>query len=144
VIRDADGFSAADALFLDRIAVKTGDHTWMIEKASLLDAIEAGIGAEEIHEFLAARSDSPVPDNVAQFIDDIIRRANLVSFEGAAEVFRAADEATALLILHDSAAKSLCYAAGPTRLVVPAKNIAAFRRALRGMGFVAASGRLGG
>lgn len=61
--------------------------------------------------------------------------------KGAAEVFQTADHATALLILHDNAAKSLCYAAGKNRLIVPAENISAFRRALRKLGYVAPSKR---
>jgi hypothetical protein len=137
VIQDASAFSSADALFLERIAVKSGDHTWALDKMRLLDALENGIRAEEIHGFLDAMSQAPVPDNVRHFIDDTIQRASRVSWEGTAEIFRTADEATALLIAHDSAAKSLCYLAGPKRLAVPSRSVTAFRRALRQLGFVA-------
>lgn len=138
IIQDAPGFSSADALFLNRIAVKSGDHTWVLDTMRILDALESGIDAKEILGFLDSMSHTPMPDNVRLFIHDTIRCASLVSYEGPAEVFRTADEPTALLIAHDSAAKSLCYATGPNRLTVPSRNVPAFRRALRQLGFIAA------
>lgn len=77
------------------------------------------------------------------FIQDTFRRAAAVAHEGPAEIFRATDEATALTVLHDRTAGKLCYAAGPDRLVVPAANLPAFRRALKALGFVAPQGRIG-
>ena len=134
VVQDASAFSAADALFLERVAVKSGDHTWALDKMRILDALESGIDTGEIFGFFDALCHPPMPDIVRRFIDDIARRASLVSCEGAAELFRAADEATALLIAHDSTAKSLCYLAGKNRLAVASRNVAAFRRALRQLG----------
>jgi DNA-binding transcriptional MerR regulator len=135
VIEDAPRFSSADALFLERIAVNNGDHLWTMDKRRIQDALENGIQSEEIHGFLDTLSQTPVPDNVRQFIDDTVQRAFLVSREETAELFRTADEATALLIAHDNAAKNLCYLAGPMRLAVPSRHVAAFRRALRQLGF---------
>lgn len=137
VVQDASQFSSADTLFLERIAIKNSDHTWKLDKMRVLDALENGIRPDEIHGFLDAMSATPVPDNIRHFVDDTIQRAFLVSWEGTAEVFRAADEATALLIAHDSATKSLCHLAAPNRLTVPSRHVAAFRRALRQLGFIA-------
>ncbi len=142
VIRDASAFSAGDALFLDRIAVKNSDHTWALDQMRILDALESGIRPDEIYVFFDAMSHSPMPDNVRLFIDGIVQRASLVSYEGAAEVFRVADEPTALLIAHDSTARSLCYMAGPNRLVVASRHAKVFRKALRQMGFIAPQGKV--
>lgn len=139
VISAPSEFSMADALFLDRIAAKSGDHTWALDKMCILDALESGIHAEEIFGFLDSKSQSPMPANIRLFINETIQRASLVSYEGTAEVFRVADEPTALLIAHDSAAKSLCYTAGGNRLIVLSRNVTAFRRVLRQLGFIAAS-----
>ena len=46
------------------------------------------------------------------------------------------DEASALLIAHDPAARKLCQLAGQKHLAVPAKNMRAFRSALKDLGFV--------
>ena len=139
VLRHPEALLASDALFLERIATKDGDHTWRIDSRRILDSLESGISAGEIEEFLDANSVSPVPDNVRTFIEDTIRRAVKVRYEGPAEIYYVEDEATALLIAHDAKGKSLCYHAGQHRLVVPAKKTAAFQRVLRQLGFCAQS-----
>jgi len=139
VVTDRSHLEAGDTLFLDKVCVRAGESAWKIDRARILAAIEDGIDTLEIREFLTAKSAVPVPDNIVQFLEDVTRRASLLAHEGGAEVFRAADEATALLILNDKATKPLCYAAGKDRLIVPAENVHAFRRALRRLGYAAHS-----
>ncbi len=102
VIQDAEAFTTADALFLERIACQNGDHTWTLDKTRLLDALESGFAADDIIKFLDSTSQTPLPDNVRCFIDDTVQRASLVSWEGSAEVFHVKDKDTALLITHDT------------------------------------------
>jgi hypothetical protein len=141
VIVDPSTFSSADALFLDRIAVKNSEHLWNIDKQRMLDALEKGIQGEEIFDFLESLSQVPLPDNVRHFIDETIKRASRVSWEGTAELFCTEDEATALLIAHNKTAKKFCYLAGANRLVVPSRHVTAFRKVLRQLGFVAPPGK---
>ncbi len=135
VVIDLENFEAGDALFLDRIAVKVHERAWRLDQSRILEAIEAGFQPHEIGEFLAARSDDEIPGGIVHLIDGIVERASHIQYHGAAEIFRAHDEPTALLILHDSAMKSLCFGAHGDRIVVPAENIAPFRRALRKLGY---------
>lgn len=135
VLVHANELQGSDALFLERIARNTGDHTWTLDTARLLDSLSSGIRLEEMLSFLDNNSIQSVPDNVRIFLSDVARRATLVSYEGPADVYHAVDEATALLIAHDTDAKSICYLAGKTRLIVPAAKRSAFQRALRRLGF---------
>lgn len=141
VVQDKAAFHGADAVFLGRIAVRSGDHTWVLDTARILAALEAGVLPGEITAFLDGLSLTPVPDNVRRFLDDTFRRAFLVTFEGVMEIFRTSDEATALMIAHDSEGRSLCQPAGPCRLAVPPENTVAFRRVLRRLGHVLPSRR---
>ena len=136
VVQDTTALHSADALFLGRIAVRNGDHTWVLDTARILAALEAGVRPGEITAFLDGLSLTPVPDNVRRFLDDTFRRAFLVASEGAMEIYRTADEVTALMIAHDSEGKRLCQPAGPCRLAVPMEHTAAFRRVLRRLGHV--------
>ena len=137
VVVDREGLEAGDALFLDRVSVKTGDRAWRLDRAKMLAAIEEGIEPREIQGFLAAKNDGPLPATIVRFLEDVANRASLLSYEGTAEVFRVADEATALLISHDSTAGPLCQLAGTDRLIVPTDKVTAFRRALRNLGYAA-------
>ena len=137
VVVGREGLEAGDALFLDKVSVKTGDRAWRLERAKMLAAIEEGIEPPEIREFLAAKNDGPLPANIVRFLEDVTNRASLISYEGTAEVFRVADEPTALLIAHDSTAGPLCLLAGTDRLIVPTDKVTAFRRALRDLGYAA-------
>lgn len=140
VVADREHFEAGDALFLDRICKKSNESTWRLDQGKILAAIEGGFDPKEIAQFLSAKSADNLPDTVTHLLDDIRRRAALIAHAGTAEVFDVKDSATALLILHDSEAKALCFAAGENRLVVPAEKATAFRRALRKLGYVAAVG----
>lgn len=136
VVQHMAEFHGADAVFLGRIAVRSGDHTWVLDTARILAALEAGVRPGDITAFLDGLSLTPVPDNVRRFLDDTFRRAFLVASEGAMEIYRTADEATALMIAHDSEGKRLCQPAGPCRLAVRMEHMAAFRRVLRRLGHV--------
>ncbi|NLV42183.1 MAG: hypothetical protein GXY15_13285 [Candidatus Hydrogenedentes bacterium] len=136
VVQDKASFHGADAVFLGRIACRTGDHAWVLDPARLLAALEAGVLPGEITAFLDGLSLTPVPATVRRFLDDLFRRAFLVNSEGVMEIYRTSDEATALMIAHDSEGKNLCQPAGPCRLAVLPENTAAFLRVLRRLGHV--------
>lgn len=137
IVRDRTYFETGDALLLDRIALRTADDTWRLDQGRLLRAIEEGITVEAILDFLSAKNQGALPENALRFLEDVGKRAAQVKHAGSAEVFQVDDEATALLILHDTKLKRLCYAADDNRLIVPVEDIAAFKSALRKLGYVA-------
>ncbi|MFP4173527.1 MAG: hypothetical protein ACLFV4_11510 [Candidatus Hydrogenedentota bacterium] len=142
IVNDSYALDPADELFLERIAKPSGDHTWRLDKKNLIEAIEDGVTKEDAVEFLKSRSETPLPDNVAQHLDDVFLRANLLQSDGPAEVYTVADEHTALLIAHDKAMRDKCFLADGNRLVVPANKVKPFRRALNKLGYAFPNGHI--
>jgi Helicase conserved C-terminal domain len=129
-----------DRLALDAYALRTADLVWQLRAGKLLAAIEAGRSVDEIREFLSARSGAPLPDTVTSLIEDVAERGARVHDRGLARLIECADPALATLIANDTRTRKHCLRAGERHLVVPASSDAAFRRALRDVGFLLASG----
>jgi hypothetical protein len=127
-----------DRLALDAYAVRSADLVWQLEAGKLLAAIEAGRSVDEIREFLSARSGAPLPDTVARLLEDVAERGARVRDRGLARLIECADPALAALIANDTRTRPHCLRAGERHLVVPASSEAAFRRALRDVGFLLA------
>jgi hypothetical protein len=125
----------ADALFVDQFAVQTSDVVWHIEPVKLLEMLEQGHSVAEVEEFLAARSGDALPDTVAVLLHELAERAAQLVDRGPARLIETQDAALMQLIANDSHLKSLCLPAGERYLVVPADLEAAFRRALRELGY---------
>ncbi|MBI2467286.1 MAG: helicase-associated domain-containing protein [Candidatus Rokubacteria bacterium] len=129
-----------DRLALDAYAVRTADLVWQLEAGKLLAAIEEGRSVDEIREFLSDRSGAPLPDTVARLLEDVAERGARVHDRGLARLIECADPALAALIANDTRTRTHCLRAGERHLVVPASSDAAFRRALRDVGFLLAPG----
>ena len=129
-----------DRLALDAYAVRASDLVWRLEAGKLLAATEAGRTVEEIRQFLAARSGAPLPGTVARLLDDVAERCARLRDRGLARLIECADGALAALVAHDSRTRKHCMRAGERHLVVPAASEAAFRRALRDLGYLLAPG----
>lgn len=129
-----------DRLALDAYAVRTADLVWQLQAGKLLAAIEEGRSVDEIREFLSARSGAPLPDTVARLLEDVAERCARVHDRGLARLIECADPALAALIANDPRTRKHCMRAGERHLVAPASSDAAFRRALRDVGFLLASG----
>ena len=125
----------ADTLFVEQFAAQTSDVVWRIEPVKLLEMLEQGHSVAEVEEFLAARSGDRLPDNVAVLRKEIAERASQLVGLGPARLIEARDAALMQLIANDSRLKSLCLPAGERYLAIPADSEAAFRRALRGLGY---------
>jgi hypothetical protein len=94
----------------------------------------------EIREFLATRSGAPLPDIVGRLLEDVADRGARVHDRGLARLIECAEPALAALIASDTRTRRHCLRAGERHLVVPASSDAAFRHALRDLGFLLASG----
>jgi hypothetical protein len=129
-----------DRLALDAYALRSADLVWQLQAGKLLAAIEAGRSVDEIREFLSARSGAPLPDTVSRLLADVAERSARVHDRGLARLIECQDPALAALIATDTRTRTHCLRAGERHLVVPASSDAAFRRALRAVGFLLASG----
>ena len=130
------GLELSDQLALNAWAVPVSDFVWRLEAHKLLVAVEEGRPLEECRDFLTARSDGAIPDTVARLLDDVAERCTKVHDRGFARLIECADSALAALIANDTRTRKHCLRAGERSLVVPAASEAAFRRALRDVGYL--------
>ncbi|MDZ7752691.1 MAG: helicase-associated domain-containing protein [Gammaproteobacteria bacterium] len=129
-----------DRIALDTYATRVSDLVWRLDQAKLLAAIEEGRPIDEVREFLTARSRVAIPDTVARLLDDVAARSTQIQDQGLARLVECADPALAALIADDSRTRKHCMLAGERHLVVPASSEAAFKRTLRDVGYLVASG----
>jgi hypothetical protein len=129
-----------DVLFLERVAEKTSERVWRLDRDKILTAAEAGLDIEEIDGFLEGHSAEPIPATVATLLDDLRQRAGLLRDKGTVRMIECADAETARLLLVDSKLKSLCLPAGDRNLVFREADQAAVRARLRKLGYVVPSG----
>ena len=129
-----------DRLALDAYATQVSDLVWRLGAGKLLAAIEEGRPVEEIQEFLTARSSTAIPNTVSRLLGDVADRSAKVHDRGFARLVECADPALAALIANDSRTRKHCMRAGERHLVVPASSEAAFKRALREVGYLLAMG----
>ncbi|MGH7427218.1 MAG: hypothetical protein ACREJ4_02455, partial [Candidatus Methylomirabilaceae bacterium] len=130
-----------DRLALDAYATRVSDLVWRIEAGKLLSASGEGRSVEEIREFLLARSASPLPATVSRLLADVADRGARVQDCGLARLIECAEPALAALIANDTRTRKHCMRAGERHLVVPVASEVAFRRALRDVGYLLASGK---
>ncbi len=129
-----------DRLALDACAVRVSDFVWRLEAGMLLTASEEGRSVDEIREFLAARSGAPLPDTVARLLEDVAERCSRLHDRGLARLIECEEPALAALVASDTRTRKHCMRARERHLVVPAVAEAAFRRALREVGYLLAPG----
>ena len=129
------GLPPGDVLFLERVAHRVSDAVWRLDRKMALAAAEAGLQPQEMEVFLAARCDTPLPETVAALFTDLRDRTGKLADLGPARLIEAADAALARLVTSDRRLARLCRLAGERHIVVPAGSEAAFRRALRDLGY---------
>ena len=127
---------AADVLLLDRFAERRSEAVWHLAAAKVLAAVEQGLAVEELKEFLAARSQEPLPQTVAVFLADLAEKAGQLEDLGAARLIACRDAVVARTLASDRRLGSLCQLAGERHLVFRAADETAVRRALRDLGHV--------
>jgi len=133
-------FEQSDRLALDAYATRVSDLVWRLDADKLLVAMGMGRSVHEILEFLTARNSDAIPDTVTHLLEDVADRTAKVHDRGLARLVECADPALAVLIANDSRTRKHCMRAGGRHLVVPASSEAAFKRALREVGYLLALG----
>jgi len=135
-IEAAPDLEHSDFLALNAYATPVGDFIWRIDGGKLLAAIEAGRQVEEIRAFLTARSGGALPAEVTSLLDDVAERNTVVRDRGLARLIECADSALAARLADDLPTRKYCQRVGDRQLVVSAASEAAFRRALREVGYL--------
>ncbi len=125
-----------DALFLDRVAERTSDRVWRLDREKILAAVEVGFDVGEVAEFLEARTAEPIPATVATLLDDLKRRAGQLRDQGLVHMIECADAETARSLALDPKLKALCLLAGERNLVFRDSDRSAVRARLRQLGYV--------
>jgi hypothetical protein len=136
VVSTEEGPDPGDALFLDRVAERTSDRVWRLDRERILAAAEEGLQVGEIAEFLEARTAEPIPITVSTLLSDLKHRAGRLRDKGTVRMIECADSETARLLALDSKLKSLCLLAGERNLVFREADESAVRSQLRRLGYV--------
>ena len=120
----------ATRVMLDLYATSTGDHTWHIDRDSLLEAIAQGHDLEGFETFLTRNAHEALPDTVTSLLESVARRCAQVSRAGDALLFEVEDPVVAAEIISDAKMKSMCMLTGERFLVVRAGDQRSLLQAL--------------
>jgi hypothetical protein len=126
----------ADVLFLERFAERQSEAVWHLEAGKILEGVEQGLSVGELKEFLAARSQEPVPQTVDVFLDDLASKTGQLEDQGTARLIECKDTIVAHTLANDRRLRKLCQLAGERSLVFRIVDEAAVRKALRELGYV--------
>ncbi len=135
IVATGDRPTAADRLTLSAYARQTADRVWTVSATSLLTALDTGRDLTEFTTFLARCAEHDLPDALATLIADVRRRAGHLTDLGHLRVIECADPATAALITHGRALRSLCHPIGDRHLAVRPDQELKFRKALLKLGY---------
>ena len=130
-----EALSADERLMLERFADAEAEGVWRLARDRTLAALESGHDADDLRAFLAARDEQPLPETVEGFLRNVARGAGALTARGTALLIECAGEDVAARIAGDERAAKLCLRAGKRHLVVQARAQAAFRKAVRDLGF---------
>ena len=125
-----------DRAILERFTTRASDDVYRLSRHSLLEAAEQGMDPPAVQEFLASRAGPELPATVGRLLQDVGRSVAALPEAGPALLVRCAEPRVTQLLSHDNTLGKLCLAAGEHHVVVPAANLAAFRRGLKRLGYV--------
>jgi hypothetical protein len=126
----------ADRLMLDAYAEQTADRVWALRDTTLLGALDAGRGLDQLRQFLAARTSHELPNPVTALMADVAARAGRLRNLGVLRLVECVDPALATLITNDRRLRGLCQQVGDRHLAVAVEREPEFRKALRTLGYV--------
>ncbi|MBV9126416.1 MAG: helicase-associated domain-containing protein [Planctomycetes bacterium] len=136
VVAGEQPLDPGDVLLQERFAERQSEAVWRLRTGKVLEAVEAGLTVAELQDFLTTRSQGPLPQTVAVFLDDLQTRTGQLEDLGQARLIACADANVARLLAHDRNLRRLCELAGERQLVFRAADESAVRRALRELGYV--------
>jgi hypothetical protein len=126
----------ADAMFLDRVAERTSEAVWRLDRDKILARVEEGLKIDEVADFLRAHASDSMPLTVSTFLDDLRKRTEQLRDLGTVRMIECADPETARMLLLDPKLNKLCEAAGKRGLVFRTNVEPQVRAQLRKLGYV--------
>jgi hypothetical protein len=129
-----------DVMFLDKVADRTSDRVWQLDREKILTAVEQGLTFDTLAQFLEERSAEPIPLTVQTLLRDLGDRAGRLRDKGTVRMIECADAETARLLLLDSKLKTLCMRTGERNLVFRTPDETKVRTQLRKLGYILPSG----
>lgn len=136
LVLDGKPLNPADRAGLELVALPQSDAVWKLDAERILTHVESGGSFGSVREFLEANSESDIPENVQVFLSGLESKLGACLSRCPAVLLEWADHAQAQLISTSSGLRRLCHYAGENRVVVPSKNLSAFTRTLKRMGYV--------
>jgi Helicase conserved C-terminal domain len=127
-------------MFLDKVADRTSDLVWRLDREKILTATEDGLAVEAIQNFLEEHSSEPIPQTVGTLLRDLLDRATLLRDKGTVRMLECRDAETARLLLLDAKLKTLCLPAGERNLVFRTSDEPKVQAQLRKLGYIMPSG----
>ena len=125
-----------DALFLDRVAERTSEAVWRLDRDKILARLEEGLKINEISTFLERHAQGSLPGTVTALLDDMEKRSGQLRDLGTVRMIECTNPETARMLLLDPKLKTLCEAAGKRGLVFRASVEPQVRAQLRKLGYV--------
>jgi hypothetical protein len=101
----------------------------------MLSHAETGGNLKELRAFLEQNAAESLPATVQVFLQELENKTGACQTLQEAVLLEWTDEALARLIATSAGMSKLCFHAGENRLVVARKNLSAFGRALRKLGY---------
>ena len=124
-----------ERLLLETYATAESETTWRLDRDKALSAVESGHGIGELRDFLTSRDDQPLPERVEGFLRSTERGARALIPLGPALLIECAGPELAALFSTHELTVELCLRTGDRHLVVRPEDEAAFRKAIRKLGY---------
>ncbi len=128
--------SPSDSYLLDGWAIRDSQGAWWLDAGRVLDYLASGSSIADISRFLAEKSQNELPETLQGWLSGIAAKASAVKGVEPALLIDMCDEATAAAIAGHDDAGMLVRHAGGKYLVVPTRNLRAFRNAFKKLGYV--------
>jgi hypothetical protein len=135
VVATEGEFNPQDEAFLSTFC-RHGAGGFAFERTSVAAAVEKGHRIGDLADFLDDACEEGLPAGARAFFDDMAHRAVMLSITGHALLIECADPAIGRELARDKGTKRMCVVtADGSVIVVPSESEAAFRRAVREMGY---------
>jgi hypothetical protein len=143
VVLLAGPLNPADRASLELLAAPKSEMVWTLDAERMLTHLETGGAFKELRAFLEENAAESLPPNVQTFLQGLEDKTGACQSSQEAVLLEWSDEALAQLIATSTGTNRLCFHAGENRLVVPRKNLAAFSRAVKRLGYALPNGNPG-
>jgi hypothetical protein len=141
VVPDGGEFEPRDETFLSTFC-RHGAEGFALDRTAVAAAVEKGHRIADLAGFLEQACEGGLTPGARAFFDDMEHRATVLSITGHALLIECSDLEVGRELARDKRTKRLCTVVGDGSLiVVPSESEAAFRRAVREMGYPPLAGR---